>query len=116
MREALVESARRRLRAQGRGRLPRLTLDVDSLPVEVHGSQPGFQYHGYYKARIYHPLVALAAETGEILDVRLREGAVHTADGALQFILPAWPACCRQAAWWWRALWGELVALRPMAP
>ena len=87
LREALVELASRRLRAQGRGRLRRLTLDVDSLPVEVHGAQPGSQYHGYYKARIYHPLVALAAETGDILDVRLREGAVHTADGALAFIL-----------------------------
>ena len=87
LREALVECARRRLWAQGRGRLQRLTMDVDSLPVEVHGSQPGSQYHGYYKARIYHPIVALAAETGDILDVRLRKGAVHTADGALQFIL-----------------------------
>jgi len=87
LREALVELASRRLQAQGRGRLRRLTLDVDSLPVEVHGAQPGSQYHGYYKARIHHPMVALAAETGDILDVRLREGAVHTADGALAFIL-----------------------------
>jgi hypothetical protein len=22
----------------------------------------------------------------------------------------------RWAAWWWRALWGKLVALKPMAP
>ena len=41
----------------------------------------------YYKARICYPIVALAAETGDILDVRLRQGAVHTADGALAFIL-----------------------------
>ena len=82
-----MELASRRVRAQGRGRLRKLTLDVDSLPVEVHGAQPGSQYHGYYKARIYHPIVALAAETGDILDIKLREGAVHTADGALAFIL-----------------------------
>ena len=41
----------------------------------------------YYKTRICYPIVALAAETGDILDVRLREGAVHTTDGALAFIL-----------------------------
>jgi hypothetical protein len=87
LREALVECARRRVLAQGRGRLQRITLDVDSLPVEVHGAQPGSQYHGYYKTRIYHPIVALAAETGDSLDIKLREGAAHTAAGALQFIL-----------------------------
>jgi len=63
-----------------------LTVDVDSLPVEVHGHQPGSEHNGHYHLRIYHPLVASCAETGDLLDLRLREGNVHTADGALSFI------------------------------
>lgn len=39
-------------------------------------------------ARIYHPLIAMCAETEDLLDVRLRPGAVHTADGADDFIMP----------------------------
>jgi len=63
-------------------------MDVDSLPVEVHGAQPGSAYNGHYHARIYHRLVALLAESGDILDVQLREGHVHTANEALEFIEP----------------------------
>jgi hypothetical protein len=63
-------------------------VDLDSLPVEVHGHQPGSQYNGHYHARIFHPLVASVAETGDLLDVQLREGAVHTAKGALEFLMP----------------------------
>ena len=33
---------------------------------------------------MYHPAIA---ETGDLLDARLRKGSVHTADGALSFIL-----------------------------
>lgn len=89
LREALLVSAARRLRALNRGHRHRyLTLDVDSLPIEVHGSQPGSAYNGHYHARIYHPIIANVAETGDLLDLRLREGNVHTAMGALDFILP----------------------------
>ena len=59
----------------------------DSLPVEVHGEQPGSAWNGYYHRRVYHPIVAAAGETGDILDLRLREGQVHTADGGLEFVL-----------------------------
>src|SRR5215213_7776250 len=42
LREALAELAARRLRAERGGRrLRHLTIDVDGLPVEVHGAQPG---------------------------------------------------------------------------
>ena len=64
------------------------TLDVDSLPVEVHGQQEGSRYNGHYGVRCYHPLVAMIGETGDLVDVRLREGNAHTAEGALEFILP----------------------------
>lgn len=88
--ESLVLATGRRLRAKQPGgkRLPQATVDVDSLPAEVHGQQPGSAYNGHYHMRIYHPLVAVLGETGDILDVRLREGQVHTANGALEFIEP----------------------------
>jgi hypothetical protein len=89
LREGLMVCAGRRIRAMNGGkRLPHLTLDVDSLPIEVHGSQPGSAYNGHYHARVYHPIIANAAETGDALDLHLREGSVHTAEGALDFILP----------------------------
>ena len=70
------------------GRLPkRLVIDLDSLPAEVHGRQPGSEWNGYYRARVYHPLVASVGETGDLLDVRLRRAAAHTADGGLGFIV-----------------------------
>ncbi len=40
-------------------------LDVDGLPVEVHGHPPGSEWNGYYRQRMYHGLVASCAETGE---------------------------------------------------
>ncbi len=86
--EAIIELAGRRLRGMRGGHRHRyLSIDVDSLPIEVHGHQPGSAWNGLYHQRMYHPLVASVAETGDILDARLREGNVHTADGALDFIL-----------------------------
>ncbi len=41
-----------------------MTIDVDSLPVEVHGQQFGSEWNGHYHRRMYHPLVASCAETG----------------------------------------------------
>lgn len=87
LREALLEIASRRLKAMRDGHRPRyLTIDVDSLPVEVHGHQPGSEHNGHYHARIYHPLVATSAATGDLLDMQLRQGSAHTAEGGLAFI------------------------------
>ena len=89
LREALLEVAARRIKANRGGHRQRyMTVDVDSLPIEVHGHQPGSEYNGHYHARIYHPLVASLGDTGDLLDVQLRKGAAHTAEGALDFILP----------------------------
>jgi hypothetical protein len=89
LRKALVWLTGRRLRAQRPGgkRLKKVTVDVDGLPVEVHGHQEGSAYNGHYGVRMYHPIVASMAETGDLLDMRLREGNVHSASGALEFIL-----------------------------
>ena len=57
--------ARWRIRAMNHGRLPRrLVIDLDSLPAEVHGRQPGSEWNGYYRARVYQPLVASVGERG----------------------------------------------------
>ena len=49
VREAVSELALRRLwMSNKRRRRKRLMIDVDGLPVQVHGQQPGSEYHGYY--------------------------------------------------------------------
>lgn len=87
-RTGLMVQAGRRLRALRGGRVPFAPLDIDSLPVEVEGRQDESAYNAHYHARIYHPLVASLGELGDIVDVRLRKGTAHTAEGALDFILP----------------------------
>jgi hypothetical protein len=88
LRDGLLEVAARRLRVEHEGQVPHcLTVDVDSLPVEVFGHQPGSEYNGHYHATVYHPLIATLGELGDLVGVRLRAGNVHTADGGLDFIL-----------------------------
>lgn len=88
LREGLAVLAGRRIRAERGHRYEQLTIDVDSLPIPVHGHQVGAAYNGYYHDTIFHPLVATVAETGDLLDVNLRSGHVHTAQGAMEFIEP----------------------------
>lgn len=88
LREALLELPARRIASLRGHRVRYATLDVDSLPIEVHGQQEGSSFNGHYGVRCYHPLVAMIGETGDLVDARLREGHVHTAEGALEFILP----------------------------
>jgi hypothetical protein len=80
VREAVLELAGRGIRAERQGkRMTSVTLDVDSAPIEVHGHQPKAEWNGHYAARIYHPLITSIAETGDMLDARLRAGNVGTA-------------------------------------
>ncbi len=86
--EAITELAGRRFRGLRGGHRQRyLTIDVDSLPIEVHGHQPGSAWNSHFHQRTYHPLVASIAETGDLVDARLREGNAPAAEGALDFIL-----------------------------
>lgn len=77
-----------------------ITLDLDSLPLEVHGHQVGSAYNGHYRVRCFHPLVLRSAE-GFYLAARLREGNVHTAEGALDFCLPVLQEAAGRAARVW---------------
>ena len=60
-----------------------LTIDLDSTICETYGlAKEGARHHSCTGARGYHPLLAVAAGTGDVLLARLREGRANTARGA----------------------------------
>ena len=64
-----------------------LTIDLDSTICETYGlAKEGARHHGYTGTRGYHPLLAVAAGTGDVLMARLREGRANTARGAAHFL------------------------------
>jgi hypothetical protein len=66
---------------------PAVTIDVDSTICETYGLQKqGGSKFTYTKVRGYHPLLAVAAELGDVLHARLRGGPAFTARGAASFI------------------------------
>ena len=77
-------------RAWGAGAGPRaepFTIDLDSTICETYGlAKEGALHHGYTGVRGYHPLLAVAAGTGEVLMARLREGRANTVRGAAHFL------------------------------
>ena len=63
------------------------TIDLDSTICETYGlDKEGARHHGYTGKRGYHPLLAVAAGTGDVLMSRLREGRANTARGAAHFL------------------------------
>ena len=99
LRDSLCESCERHLRASGGDHAARrVTVDIDSFPIQVHGHQPGAAYNGYYRDTVYHPLVASYAVAGDYDSMQegyrlgsgfvhaiLRQGAAHTAEGIKRF-------------------------------
>ena len=64
-----------------------LTIDLDSTVCETYGlCKEGAQRHNYAGQRGYHPLLAIAAGTGDVLMARLRQGRANTARGAANFL------------------------------
>jgi hypothetical protein len=98
-------TARQVTREQRTRKLAEETLDLDSLPVEVHGQQPGSEYNGHYGVRCYHPVLVRSAR-GYFLAAQLRPGNAHTADGGLEFVLPV----VRRAKEWARQVWLRMDA------
>ncbi len=100
LRDALAESCARHLRATGGDHAARkVTIDVDSFPILVHGRQPGAAYNGHYRETVYHPLLASYSVAGKydsmqeghrlgngFLHAILRQGQVHTAQGVKRFV------------------------------
>ena len=63
------------------------TIDLDSTICETYGlAKEGALHHGYTHVRGYHPLLAVAAGTGDVLMARLREGRAATVRGAAHFL------------------------------
>ena len=63
------------------------TIDLGSTICETYGlAKEGARHHGYTGKRGYHPLLAIAAGTGDVLMSRLREGRANTARGAAHFL------------------------------
>jgi Transposase DDE domain group 1 len=70
----------------GPGSAP-FTIDLDSTICETYGlAKEGATHHGYTGVRGYHPLLAVAAGTGDVLAARLREGRANTVRGAAGFL------------------------------
>ena len=64
-----------------------LTIDLDSTICETYGlAKERARHHGYTGKRGYHPLLAVAAGTGDVLMSRLREGRANTVRGAAHFL------------------------------
>ena len=64
-----------------------MTIDLDFTVYETYGlGKEGAQRHNYTGQRGYHPLLAVAAGTGDVLMARLRKGPANTARGAAHFL------------------------------
>ena len=81
--EAVLRSARSRCRLlEGRMKYEELAVDMDALPMPVHGHQAGVEYNGYFHASGFHPLLIGSAQTGDFFGAVLRPGNVHAHEGA----------------------------------
>jgi hypothetical protein len=66
LRETLADWPARHLRATGNDHAARrITIDIDSFPLEAYGKQAGVKYNGHYRAEVFHPLVASFAVGGD---------------------------------------------------
>jgi Transposase DDE domain group 1 len=64
-----------------------MTIDLDSTICETYGlKKEGARHHGYTHVRGYHPLLAIAAGTGEVLMARLRGGNANSGRSAGHFL------------------------------
>ena len=88
LRKFLIKAAKASLRAMGITKFTHCTIDIDSFAITIYGHQAGGNFNGYYKDTCYHILVAMLAETGDILDIQLREGNVASADQLDEFLFP----------------------------
>jgi len=64
-----------------------LILDMDSSVSETHGEQEGSAYNGHFGCNCYHPLFCFN-QFGDVEDVLLRQGNVHSANDWLSVLKP----------------------------
>ncbi len=63
-----------------------LVIDVDSFIGEVHSDRKQGAGYGYTRQLGYHPILAVRADTGEVLHIRNRKGKANTQRGAARFV------------------------------
>jgi hypothetical protein len=63
-----------------------LVIDIDSFVGEVHGYQKQGAGYGYTHKLGYHPILAVRADTGEVLHIRNRKGKANTQRGISRFV------------------------------
>jgi hypothetical protein len=63
-----------------------LVIDIDSFIGEVHSDLKQGAGYGYTRRLGYHPIVAVRADTGEVIHIRNRKGQANTQRGAARFI------------------------------
>lgn len=73
-------------------------LILDGTDDPTHGAQEGSAHHGYYRQRMYHPLLIFDGGTDQLLTTVLRPGAAHASCGVvavptrlIQRIRARWP-------------------------
>ncbi len=92
------------VRQRGKDGAPRrVLLDFDATDDPTHGEQEGSYYHGYYRQHMYHPLVVLDGETGQLLTVVLRAGNTHASHGTV--------AVLKRIVGRLRRAWGEQLGI-----
>jgi Transposase DDE domain group 1 len=64
----------------------RLVIDIDSFIGPVYGQYKQGAAFGYTHQRGYHPLLAVRADTLEVLHIRNRKGSANTQRGCDQFL------------------------------
>jgi hypothetical protein len=87
--DAVSREVLKRLWAAGAGPSDlggRLTIDLDSTIVEVHGRAKQGAAFGYTKVRGYHPQLATCAQTQQVVFSRLRGGSAWAGRGAKSFL------------------------------
>jgi hypothetical protein len=81
----LGEAVERAWQAGARPGEGRLVVDVDSFVGETFGRAKQGAAFGYTRVRGYHPILAVRADTGEVLHIRLRKGSANTSRGIGRF-------------------------------
>lgn len=109
--EALAEHYRRQGTAEGYlGEL------VNVLhPALSSSPRPKDHYRGREPRSRYPSGDAFSQNEVLLLLAALAEGVIHAARVVVHGRRVTM-VVSQSAAWWWRALWGNLIALRPMAP
>jgi hypothetical protein len=60
-----------------------VVLDIDGTDDPTHGDQQLSMFHGFYDQHMFHPLLILDGDTGQLVTAVLRAGNAHAARGAV---------------------------------